>query len=262
MARIVTLSAYRFEGASRLWALWQMGAARPSLMRRRGLAFWKLCGSGRGAGFRPSPDPGVAAILAAWDSPEAAAEGLARRPWSAWGARAREGCTLLLAPTAQRGAWSGRAPFGPGAAAPAPGPVASITRASIRPRAAARFWAHVPALDALFGANGEALFGLGIGELPWIRQGTFTVWPSEAAMARYARTGAHAEAIAAVRRGDLFGEALYARFAVLGADGTWRGRPPVPGARPLAEALGTSAAGASGPRPAPGGPGHRAAAAR
>lgn len=261
MGRLVTLSAYRFEGPARLWALWQMGAARPALMRGRGLLFWKLCGSGRGAGFRSSPHPGVAAILAAWASPEAAADGLGARPFTAWSARAREACTLLLAPTASRGTWSGRAPFATDGAARPCGPVASITRATIRPFAAMRFWRWVPPLDDLFGANREALFGIGIGEMPWLRQGTFTVWPSETAMARYARTGAHAEAIAAVRRGNLFREALYARFAVLGAEGSWGGRSPLATPAPsIAEAL-QRAALAGGPERAAA-PGHRTGHAR
>ena len=233
MSTVVTLSAHRFEGAAaRAWALWQMGEARLPLMRAPGLAFWKLCGSGSGAGFRPAPDPGVAVILAAWESPEAARRGLAAGPWRRWAARCGEVATLALRPVSSRGAWSGRAPFEPasGAAGPGGSPVAAITRASIRPRALAGFWRRVPRLDDLVGENREVMFRIGIGELPVLRQGTFSVWPSEAAMARYARTGAHAEAIAAVRRHDWFREALYARFEVLGADGSWGGRATLGGA--------------------------------
>ena len=226
MGRIVTLHAHRFEGAARPWALWQMGVARPPLMRMPGLDFWKLCGAGSGAGFRPAPDFGVAVILASWRSAEAAAAGLRRRPFTRWAARAEEVCALALRPTASRGAWSGRAPF---EVAPSGGgaPVAALTRASIRLRAAGGFWRRVPGLDDLIGANEEVLFRIGIGELPLIRQGTFTVWPSEAAMARYARTGPHADAIASIREGRVFSEDLYARFEVLAAEGRWRGRPPL-----------------------------------
>ena len=227
MSAIVTLSAHRFEGAAaRAWALWQMGEARLPLMRTPGLAFWKLCGSGTGAGFRPAPDPGVAVILAGWESRAAARAGLRAGPWARWAARSGEVATLALRPRSSRGAWSGRTPFEPEPeAGRRAGPVAAITRASIRPRALAGFWRRVPRLDDLVGENREVLFRIGIGELPVVRQGTFSVWPSEAAMARYARTGAHAEAIAAVRRHDWFREALYARFEVLGADGSWGGRP-------------------------------------
>jgi spheroidene monooxygenase len=237
MARVVTLHAHRFEGAARLWALWQMGEARLPLMRMPGLDFWKLCGSGSGSGFRPAPDTGVAVILAAWSSEEAAAAGLARAPWTRWAARASERCALALRPISSRGAWSGRAPFEAGSRG-APGPVAALTRASIRLRAAGGFWGRVPRLDDLIGANEEVLFRIGIGELPLIRQGTFTVWPSEAAMARYARTGPHAEAIAAIRGGRVFSEDLYARFEVPAAEGSWRGRPPLGRPAPsLADAL-------------------------
>lgn len=242
MSKVVTLSAHRFEGADRLWALWQMGAARLPLMRRGGPSFWRLCGAGSGAGFRPRPDASVAVILAAWSSEEAAGEGLSLVPWSGWRARAAEHCTLTLAPRSSRGAWGGSDPFeggsgGRGSGGRADGrasggPVASLTRATLRPWGARAFWSRVPRLDDLVGENAEVLFRVGIGELPWLRQGTFTVWPSEAAMARYARTGAHAEAISLAREHGWFREALYARFDVLGACGTWGGRAPLASAVP------------------------------
>lgn len=266
MPKVVTLSAHRFEGAARPWALWQMGAARLALMRRGGPTFWKLCGSGTGAGFRPRPNPSVAVILAAWPSRAAAEAGLDGAPWRAWRARAAEHCTLVLGPRSSRGAWGGVDPFGAappagpavpvgarggrpageesqagriGARAPAGPdgvlPVASITRATLRPWGAGAFWARVPRLDDLVGENAEVLFRIGVGEVPWLRQGTFSVWPSEAAMARYARTGPHAEAIRLARERGWFREALYARFDVLEARGTWAGRPPL-GAPPAAAA--------------------------
>ncbi|MGR3542620.1 MAG: spheroidene monooxygenase [Hasllibacter sp.] len=235
----VTLSLHRF-GLRRLpWVLGQMGAARLPLGRLPGLTFAKLCGSGTGQGFTPRPNPCVWAILAAWTSAGAARDGLTRAPFSRWQARADEVATLHLAPLSSRGAWSGRAPFAPG---PSPGgaPLAVLTRATVRPRGLRGFWRREPAVSAAIGADPDVALKIGIGEVPFLHQVTFSVWPDAAAMRRFARTGAHAGAIRAVRAGGWFAEELYAHFALTAAHGTWEGRdlarlarPPVPPGRPL-----------------------------
>ena len=77
----------------------------------------------------------------------------------------------------------------------------------------------------MIGANPDVIFKIGIGELPWFQQVTFSVWPSTRSMDRFARvSGPHAQAIRAVREGNWFAEELYARFAINAVDGTWEGR--------------------------------------
>lgn len=228
MSQCVTLSLYRFGPIRhRLWAFAQMGLARRGLSRTPGLGFWKLCGSGVGEGFTPLPNTAVWAILGTWPD-----EGTARRQtreapvFARFAARACESWTVLLSPTSARGLWSARTPF---AAEPAndPGPVAALTRATIRPRKLLRFWARSPGISAVIGRDPEVMFKIGVGEVPWLHQVTFSIWPDTAAMARFARRGPHAEAIRAVREEGWFSEELYARFRVLGEAGSWQGRSPL-----------------------------------
>jgi len=54
-----------------------------------------------------------------------------------------------------------------------------------------------------------------------------SIWPDAAKMANFARTGAHAEAIQAVRAQNWFKEELYARFHVLSDSGSWNGTSPL-----------------------------------
>ena len=222
--QVVTLDLFRFEGAAaRLWVLWQMGAARSPLRRMAGLTFWKLCGSGAGEGFDAAPETRHWAILAVWNDAAAAEAGRRAAPFAGWRRRAEEhfGCTMRAA--SSRGAWSGRAPFEPRDAAP--GPMAVLTRATVRRRHLLRFWRRVPGISEAIGADPAVMLKIGIGEVPWLHQVTFSIWPDAAAMARFARGDTpHGRAIAAVREGDWFAEELYARFAVLEARGTWRGR--------------------------------------
>lgn len=223
----VTLSLFRFDRAvSRLWVLGQMGAARFVLPRLAGLQFWKLCGSGTGEGFTPRPNWGTWAILAVWDSREAADAGLLQKPFSQWRARADESCSLFLEPYSSRGAWAGVRPFAPEGTGP-DGPIAAMTRATVKPARALRFWARVPDISARVGTDPNVIFKIGIGELPFLHQVTFSVWPDEGAMAAFAHRGPHAEAIRAVRAEGWFHEELYARFRIAGASGTWQGRCPL-----------------------------------
>ena len=198
--------------------------ARRSLARAEGIQFWKLLGSGTGEGFTPIPNTAVYAILAAWtDSERAASQVSAGQPFSRYRDHAGEVWTVFLSPIAARGAWSGRAPFVPGPA-PASGPLAALTRATVKPRRLARFWSRVPEISLRIGSDPNVMFKIGVGEVPWLHQVTFSIWPDEASMAAFARRdGPHARAIRAVREGGWFAEELYARFRVVGETGTWGG---------------------------------------
>ncbi len=219
-----------------------MALSRRHMARLPGCTFWRLCGSGSGEGFTPRPDPAVWAILAAWPDADTARDRVTRAPvFRRWRARAGAAWTLFLSPSESRGLWAGQAPFSPGretsspetgpeigpGTGPGTGPVAALTRARIRPRHMARFWARVPDISDRIGADPDVLFKIGLGEVPWRNQITFSVWPDAAAMARFARTGAHAGAIRAVRSQGWFSEELYARFRVTGEAGDWPGVPPL-----------------------------------
>nr|WP_245306304.1 spheroidene monooxygenase [Roseovarius aestuariivivens] len=205
-----------------------MGLARPALARVPDIGFWKLCGSGTGEGFTPIPNTGVYAILATWPDPETARARTEEADiFRRYRARALENYTLFLAPTSARGAWSGQRPF---QTIPTEhtGPVAALTRATVRPGAALRFWNRVPDISKVIGADENVAFKIGIGEVPLLHQITFSVWPDTGGMAAFAREdGPHARAIRAVREGKWFREELYARFAILGARGTWEGGQPL-----------------------------------
>jgi spheroidene monooxygenase len=108
------------------------------------------------------------------------------------------------------------------------GPIAALTRASVKPKNLLKFWARVPDISAAIGSDPNVAFKIGIGEMPWLHQVTFSVWPDAASMAHFARhDGPHARAIAAVRDGDWFSEELYVRFRVTDRRGTWGGTDPL-----------------------------------
>ncbi len=208
-----------------------MGLSRLALPRVPGIGFWKLMGSGTGEGFTPLPNTAVWAILATWPDEATARAGLETPVFARWRSHAAhaggEAWTIFLAAASARGQWSGGAPF-TGDDAALQGPLAAITRATIRPARLARFWGRAPAISARIGEDPNVIFKIGVGEVPWLHQVTFSIWPDTAAMAAFARAdGPHAAAIRAVREGNWFAEELYARFHILGDRGTWNGASPL-----------------------------------
>ena len=223
-----SLSFFRFDSTcARFWAFAQMGLARGAMRRIPGIGFWKLFGSGTGEGFTPWPNTSVYAVLATWSSRDAAQHGIEAEIFRRYRARAGEDWTVFLQTSSVRGKWSDTQPFEP-SEMPANGPIAALTRATIRPRTVARFWQRVPAISDRIGADANVLFKIGVGEVPWLHQVTFSIWPDTTAMTHFARAdGPHARAIKAVRDGDWFAEELYARFTIAGTRGTWGGTDPL-----------------------------------
>lgn len=206
-----------------------MAAARGPMSRIPGLEFWKLCGSGGGEGFTPRLNVDVFAILCVWPDRATAEARLAdTRVLQRYAARASDTWTVLLAPISARGAWSGVSPFSPDAQ-PVTGPLAALTRATIKPSILLRFWRRVPDISRVIGADPNVAFKIGIGEVPLLHQMTFSIWPDAQSMANFARSenGPHSQAIKAVRDENWFREELYARFRILGETGSWNGTSPL-----------------------------------
>jgi len=231
MTQTITLSFFRFSRwRDRAWALTMMGGARMAMARVPDLSFWKLCGSGTGEGFTPMPNTGVYAILCVWPDKNTATTRMADTPiFDRYRKRADEHWTVFLSPTSSRGEWSGSEPFLP-VSEPVSGPLAALTRATIKPSILTKFWRRVPDISTMIGSDPNVLFKIGIGEVPMLHQITFSIWPGADEMAAFARTnGPHAAAIKAVRDGAWFKEELYARFAIQGDTGTWGGVSPLEG---------------------------------
>ena len=235
MKQTTTLSLFRFERwQDRAWALAMMSVARRSMAQVPDLNFWKLCGSGSGEGFKPIPNTSVYAILCSWPNNEIAQDRLENTSiFQSYHDRASENWTIFLKPTSVRGHWNGSKPFYP-ALEEKSGPLAALTRATLKPSILPKFWGRVPNISAMIAADPNVIFKIGIGEIPMLHQVTFSIWPSAQKMASFARTnGPHAEAIRAVRDGAWFKEELYARFAILGDSGTWGGTSPLQGLKLL-----------------------------
>jgi spheroidene monooxygenase len=226
----VTLSFFRYGPGERLWGMRQMAEKRRPLAGVEGLHFFKLLGTGGGGGYGFWPDLGTYALLGVWTDREAADRyhtgHAAHRSWKDHSA---EILTLHLAPFMSRGAWSGVQPFR-AVKDDGQGPLAVLTRATIRPRYVVPFWRRVAGVARSLEGREGLLFTKGVGELPWVEQATFSVWRSPADMHAFAHGSGspHLEAVQRTRRAGGFSEELYARFRVLDVEGQWKGTDPLP----------------------------------
>jgi len=229
----VSLSVFRFTRPGAMhWALWQMPLAMPKLRRLPGAGFVKTLGSGMGESFVPVPNFAVYGVLVTWPSLDHARRQVAESAiFRRYRDQAAEDFTVYLSAVSSRGRWAGVAPFDvPEGLTPAP-PFAILTRASIRWWKAPAFWRHSPRIDRQTAAEPGILFKRGLGELPWVRQVTFSIWSDMEAMKSFAyRHPYHREAARLARERNWFSEELFARFRVTGAEGTWGGCNPLDGA--------------------------------
>lgn len=224
---LVTVHVWRLPPSRIPRALGALPHDRKVLRRLR---FGKLLGTASGDSFRGA-DLTRWVLVASWSSP-ANAEVFERGPlvrrWDAWAA---ERARVRLRPVASRGTWSGVEPFGTPPEPPPAGSVAALTRARVRTGRIPTFTRAVPAVaqavsDDRLGARGP-VFRTGIGEAPLGWQGTFSLWRNADDLRAFAYDNpAHAAVIHRTKQERWYAEELFARFAVLGVDGTLDGRTP------------------------------------
>ncbi|GAB3814209.1 hypothetical protein GCM10028895_07090 [Pontibacter rugosus] len=212
------------------WGLAQMGTSPPKLEKVPGLLFYKLLGSGQGKGFSIKPNFWRYGLMCTWES-ETAADSFFQESEliQTYKKRTDEVWTVKLLPYQQHGQWDGKSPFTPTLENKySSGPIAVLTRASINWRALPSFWRFVPKTsEGLEDAKG-LICSIGLGELPLVRQATFSIWESADAMKDYAyKHPLHQEVMRRTRAEKWYSEELFARFKPISSQGTWSGIDPL-----------------------------------
>ncbi len=233
---IVSLTIIRYKKRYIPFALLAMAVHRLPLVLNRNISFFKLMGSGRNGTFDKTPDWQQWAVMAVNKG-----ENLAELPplrslygafisgwWRFWGCKT---LSFLLEPLEGHGTWDHQSPFGDLPKQTAyEGRIAVLTRATIRLRKLGRFWQHVaPVAQHMAGAKGF-LSSFGIGEVPWIKQATFSIWESKADMKDFAyRLHEHADVVRKTRQENWYREEMFVRFRVLDCQGSLNNLPPLAG---------------------------------
>lgn len=235
------LTVFKFPENRLHRAFYAMARFRFPLSRRKDIKCWKLMGTGKNGTFDLTPDLRQWAVMVFMEKdpsegiPPEQKEMLRRkiygdqitRSWFEWGC---ETWTILLEVQEGHGTWDGitlgqrstvRVQTG--------GPVAILTRATIRWSRLFSFWKHVAPVAARFFQAPGVLYSVGIGEAPFFRQATFSLWESLDRMKDFAyRSAEHREVIGKTRKERWYTEEMFLRFKPILTIGTIGGVDPLP----------------------------------
>jgi len=227
---ITTLTLFGIKKGHWRWGLAQMGTMPPQLKVVAGLNFFKLLGSGKGRVFSLTPDFYLYGMMAVWETETAADIFFTSSPIiKEYEQHCNEQWTVKLAPSKAHGLWDGVNPFIPIKTNRSDNQLmAVLTRASINLRALPAFWKYGKETSKAIEKAPGLVAAIGLGELPFVRQATFSIWENQEKMMDYAyKTAHHQEVIKKTRSDNWYSEELFARFKVLSATGTWKGKDPL-----------------------------------
>lgn len=213
MLTTVTLLSFS-ENKARAFAA--MGLLPRKLKGVPGLRFFKMMGSGRGQAFSLRPDFSRYCLLAVWESEAAATAFFSSNPhWAAYRSLAAGNLQFQLQPLSAKGSWNGEQPFDhPNAKPPQHTPVAVLTRASLHWHRLPSFWRNARTATAGMPQADGLQLSLGIGEVPYIEQATFSVWKNADKMMAFVTAPAHLQAIKLRHKEGWYKEELFARFTI------------------------------------------------
>jgi hypothetical protein len=182
-------------------------------------SFWKLMGCGKNGTFDKQPDWHQWAVLLIRNDKAEIVLPPFFNTWWKW-FRCKK-WILQLQPLEGHGTWDGKQCFG---ALPKQtdydGKIAILTRATIRLSRLNHFWQHVDAVARQMEHAPGFITSVGIGEVPWIKQATFSIWENRESMKQFAyKMQEHAAVIRKTRTEKWYSEEMFVRFRILQEEG-------------------------------------------
>jgi len=214
------------------WLGWagflSMALFRLPLWASQSSGFWKLMGCGRNGSFDKTPDWRQWALLQVWDD-EILPHRHPRSIEKWWRFFGCEKWTLLLNPIEGHGTWDHKQVFGKLPRQTAyDGTIAILTRATIRISRLSHFWKQVDRVASKMSTTPGFITSVGIGEVPWIKQATFSIWESKEAMKNFAyRMQEHTDVIRKTHQENWYSEEMFVRFQIIETEGSLRGINPL-----------------------------------
>lgn len=226
---IVTLTVVRYPKILIPIALIAMAIHRIPLALNPACKFWKLMGSGKNGTFDLNPDWQQWALLSTWATPadfESFKNNSFIQKW--WKLFAKEQWTIVMKTLSSHGYWNNKQPFITDSNSPYSGPVCVLTRATIRLNKLEDFWKNVPGVAHIMSKSPGYITSFGIGEAPFFRQATLSIWDSTENMKAFAYGSVeHSEVIKKTRSRNWYSEELFARFSIVSTQGTIHGKNPL-----------------------------------
>jgi hypothetical protein len=215
-----------------------MAIHRLPLWLNKNISFYKLLGCGKSGSFDKHPDWQQWGILTVQDKEADSLHqqtiigllyGTFINKWFRF--FNCETWTILLQPLEGHGKWDNKEPFGQPVKQPEyNGLIAVLTRATIRLSKLKAFWQNVAAAANDMASAPGFITSVGIGELPYMKQATFSIWNNTTDMKAFAyQTHNHKKIIQKTRKERWYSEDMFVRFKPLKTFGTLNGNDPLAG---------------------------------
>lgn len=237
---MVTLTIIRYPKKHIFFAVTAMALHRLPFWLNKKISFYKLMGCGKNGTFDKNPDWQQWGILAVqpgvFEDKNFDSTTVIKKLYGSFINRwfsffKCETWTIFLKPMEGHGKWDGKEPFG---ILPKQTTyndiVATLTRATIRINKLKNFWQNVGSVANEMAAAKGFVTSLGIGEVPYIKQATFSIWESKEAMKTFAyQLHQHKAIIQKTRKENWYSEDMFVRFMPLKTFGTIKGNDPLAG---------------------------------
>jgi hypothetical protein len=194
-----------------------MALLLPLISDVEGLKFVKLMGSGGGNGFAYYPNWGRYALLAVWENDTCQKDFFRTNLHiKKYFSKTDMVTTYTLRNKMSHGQWGGLSPFEANERSDHNSQIAVLTRATIKWKDMLRFWKEVPEASKNMASFPGCELAVGIGELPFRYQATFSIWSDSQKMKDFAyKSRQHTDMISKTRKRGWYQEELFARFEVL-----------------------------------------------
>ncbi len=214
MPQTTVISFFKYKGRKNKWkALGRMGRSPLLANDVEGLTFWKPLGTGSGNGFSIWPDWSTYGLITVFESEDDANLFLKSQLISEYQTTALKHTHILMHAIKAHGKWSKQEPFDTTVKYDEKRPIAVITRATIKPKLAYKFWRYVPSVSKSMNGHKGLIYTKGIGEWPIFMQATFSFWEEGKHMMSYAYSNEkHADMVKKTRELGWYSEELFSRF--------------------------------------------------
>jgi len=227
------LTIVRYPKYLGFFGVLSMAIFRLPLWLNKKISFYKLMGCGKNGTFDKSPDWQQWAVLTISKEQLTMNKPVTNNLPSAircyWKFFRCEKWTIILEPLEGHGTWDGKKCFGELNKQTNDNQIVGVlTRATIRFNRLAHFWKHVDGVAQQMSKAEGLITSVGIGEIPFIKQATFSIWENKNYMKAFAyQMRAHQEVIQKTRKENWYSEEMFVRFKIIDSYGTLNGINPL-----------------------------------
>ncbi len=216
MSQTTLVSFFKYNTFRTKWdAFTRMGFPPLMFSKVKGLQFWRAMGVGGANGFSMMPDFSMYALVTIFENEQDSLNFHDGSIMKKYTRSSVENRSYFMHCIHTHGNWGGANPLLVCNDPDLTKKIAIITRATIKPLHAVKFWKFVPGVSNTLKQYIGLSYSKGFGEWPIMMQATFSVWDSLQHMKAYAyENPSHAAMVKKTRELNWYKEEMFSRFIV------------------------------------------------